>query len=188
MPTSPDDDVRTTQLLNRLASGDKLAAEQLAPLVYERLRRMAGHQLGQQHHSLQPTELVSEAWIRIARNPELNFDSRAGFFVLASRIMRSVVVDHARARSAEKRGGGRGRITLRDDLAATPEEEVPIADLESALTELEAMDPELCRLVEMRFFAGMKHPAIAEALAVSLRPVARQWLIARAWLKDRLSR
>lgn len=179
----------TTRILNRFVEGDAQAADELAPLVYEHLKRIAVRELAKSgKQTLQPTELVNEAWMRFAHKPDLRFDSRDGFYVLASRIMRSVLVDHSRARLADKRGGDRRPITLQGDVEGTAQTNVDILALEEALTKLEDVDRELVRLVELRFFGGLKNPEIVRALGVPLRTVERNWRVARAWLQEELSR
>lgn len=178
----------TTRLLNRLGAGDAQAAEELAPLVQAELLRMArGQMAGWGHdHTLQPTALVNEAWLRLAGGDPLAFPGRAAFFALASRVMRSVLVDHARARQALKRGGDRSRVTLDDEGGAAPRAAVDVLELDDALRRLKDMDPDLHQLVELRFFGGLTHPQIAHVTGTSLRTVERQWRLARAWLHGEL--
>jgi RNA polymerase sigma factor (TIGR02999 family) len=180
----------TTRLLNLLAAGDPHAAEELAPIVYGELHRMAAGKLGGQapHDTLHPTALVSEAWIRLAAGADqLEFEGRERFFALASRIMRSVLVDHARARQAEKRGGDRRPITLVGDEPVAARSELDVLEVDEALQRMKDMDPELHRLVELRFFGGLSHPEIARLLGISLRTVERNWRLARAWLHGELA-
>jgi RNA polymerase sigma factor (TIGR02999 family) len=185
-----DDPRTTTRLLNRLGKGDPTAAEELAPLVYAELHRLAERHMGGRNHGqlLQPTALVNEAWMRLAQQQELEFAGRDPFYALASRVMRSVLVDQARARKAQKRGGAWRRVTLLDEEPGAPDAELDVLALEEALRRLEEMDPELHELVELRFFAGLKHPDIARIQGVALRTVERNWRLARAWLHGELSR
>lgn len=178
----------TTRLLNRLGQGDSAAADELIPLVYAELHRLAEQHMARQgpRHTLQPTALVNEAWARLAEQDALEFDGRDPFYALASRIMRTVLVDHARARNAEKRGGDRRRLTLLGDEEDTQGVTLDILALDEALQRLKDMDPELHELVELRFFGGLKHPAIARQLGTSLRTVERNWRLARAWLHGEL--
>lgn len=178
----------TTKLLNRLGSGDQGAADELAPLIYERLRQLAGSHLKRERwHTLQPTELVSEAWMRLSQQADMSFESRAAFYGLASRVMRSVLVDRVRSRDAQKRGGDRQRITLSEDIRVTDDAEVDLMDLNDALTRLEDLDPELVRLAELRFFGGLNNAEIAQALGKSKRTVERHWRLAMAWLQGELA-
>lgn len=157
------------------------------------------HLLAEQHmnkqgpaHTLQPTALVNEAWLRIGSSDELHFDARTQFFALAGKVMRSVLVDHAREKAAAKRGGTPQRVTLSDDLGVEGGVEggpdVDLLSLEEVLVKLEGMDPELSRLVELRFFGGLDHPTIARTIGKPLRSVERSWRLAKAWLYGELSK
>lgn len=183
------DQETTTRLLNRLGVGDAEAEELLIPLVYAELHRLAEQHMAKQgpRHTLQPTELVNEAWMRIAGQDRLDFSGRDSFYALASRVMRSVLVDHARARNAEKRGGGRRRITLGEHQDQKSGIDIDVLALDEALVRLSEMDAELLELVELRFFGGLTHPEIARLKGVSLRSVERTWRLARAWLHAELS-
>ena len=183
-------EARVTRLLNRYAGGDSEAGEQLFPLVYDELRKLARRYMGgnDRGHTLQPTALVNEAWLRLVDQETAGFDGRRNFYALASRIMRSVLVDHARARCAEKRGGGQRRITLYDDAGVQESGSIDLLALDEALERLTEVDPELARIVELRFFGGLNHPEIARATGSSLRTVERNWRLARAWLHGELHR
>ena len=170
----------TTRLLNRLGSGDPEAAHELVPLVYSELHDLASALLGREPHAtLQPTVIVHEAWLRFA-GEGASFESRFQFYALASKIMRSVLVDHARARAAQKRGGEHRQITWID--AGAEDRPLDLLDLDEALQRLEALDGELFRIVELRFFGGLSHPEIAQALGLSLPTIERRWRLARTWL------
>jgi RNA polymerase sigma-70 factor (ECF subfamily) len=179
----------TTRLLNRMAAGDLEAAEALAPLIYGELHKLAEAQMGgrRTHPTLQPTALVNEAWLRLAGPEPKEFAGREPFFALASRVMRSVLVDHARAREALKRGGDRARVTLAGNEEAVDGFAVDILALDEALQRLKTLDPRLHQLVELRFFGGLNHPEIARAMGTSLRSVEREWRLARAWLHGELA-
>ena len=182
------DEAGLTRLLNRFGNGDSQAAEELAPLVYGELHRIAGLALRGEdpRATLQPTALVNEAWMRLAGD-SASFEHRTRFFALAAKIMRQVVVDHARARKAQKRGGDRSPITLMD-AAAAGSRELDVLDIDQALERLRAMDEYLHRLIELRFFGGLAQPEIADVLGLSLRTVERRSRLALAWLRGELER
>ena len=189
---APDDDRAEPPIELRLFE-DAVTREEAVARLHDELRRLAVGQLARQRagHTLQPTALANEAWLRLFGGVEPRFEGRRAFFALASRVMRTVLVDHARAHGAAKRGGGRERLSVSislaaDEDAARPEDALDLLDLEAALGELEAVDPELARLVELRFFGGLSHAAIAETLEVTERTIERRWRLARAWLLDRL--
>lgn len=184
MPDSAD---LTTRLLNRLVDGDVSAAEELMPVVYGELRGLAErHMVAQRSdHTLQPTALIHEAWMRIGAQEDVRFECRAQFFSLASRVMRTVLVDHARARGAAKREGDRIQLELGEGDAAVSGTD--LVELDDALSKLQEVDGDLVRLVELRFFGGLSHPEISEAMGLSLRRVERLWRLARAWLHAELS-
>ncbi|MGE0142923.1 MAG: ECF-type sigma factor [Planctomycetota bacterium] len=163
--------------------GDGLDTELYASLHDLAARQLAGER---RDHTLQPTALLHEAWLRIANLNPRDDRSRGEWFALAGRTMRSVLVDHARRRSARKRDGGR-RLQLTSSLEATDSAPIDVLDLESALERLSALDPQLVAIVEMMFFAGMTAAEAAVALAVSSRTVERGWRTARAWLRANLA-
>ncbi len=179
--TTPDN---ITCLLARASGGDRAALEELVPLVYADLRRIAGRQLRGERagHTLQATALVHEAYLRIFEGAEIAFDSRAHFFGIAARAMRQILVDHARARGAGKRGGGLCRITLDEAVAAGQPADVDLLVLDEALERLAARDAGQARIVELRFFGGLTNEETAVALGVSSATVKRAWTVARAWL------
>jgi RNA polymerase sigma factor (TIGR02999 family) len=180
--TEPHDDV--TGLLARVTAGDREAANQLVPLVYGELRRIAAARLAREraNHTLQPTALVNEAYLKLVDQHRTTWKNRAHFFAAAANIMRRVLVDHARAHRAEKRGGALERVTLTDDGAASPERDVDLVALDEVLGSLGARDAEAARLVELKFFAGLTTREIAEVLSVSVATVERDWATTRAWL------
>jgi RNA polymerase sigma factor (TIGR02999 family) len=179
-----------TELLNRFARGDKQAERDLLPLVYGELRRIAAHHLRQErpNHTLRTTALVHEAYLRLIGRPDMDWQSRTHFFGVAAQVMRHVLVDYARQRRAEKRGGGRTHMPLEDGLAVSDEQCALIAELDAALQRLERLNARQSKVVELRFFSGLKEEEIAELLAVSVRTVRRDWTIARAWIYGELSR
>jgi RNA polymerase sigma factor (TIGR02999 family) len=175
-------------LLKRLNDGDPAAADELLPLIYRELHGMAsrymdGERLG---HTLQPTALVNEAFLRLVGDGAPSYDGEAHFFNLAARAMRNVLVDHARQRAADKRGGDRQREPLDDALAAYRERGICVLAVHEALERLQELDEPLARVVELRFFAGLPLPRVAESLGVSLRTAERSWFSARAWLRREL--
>ena len=178
---------QVTGLLHRLGDGDESAGEELLGILYGELRRLAGHAMARERveHTLGPTALVHAVWMRLLsdgeRTPE--FEGREHFMRLAARAMRRVLVDHARARNASKRGGEYRSQPL-DEVVATLEERAPdLLALDDALAKLEESDPDLARLVELRFFAGLSIAETAAALGLSTATVERHWRVARMWLR-----
>jgi RNA polymerase sigma factor (TIGR02999 family) len=177
-----------TRLLRAWSHGDAAASEQLLELLYDDLKRRARQKLRGERadHTLQPTALVHEAWLRLNRQSEANWQNRAQFLGLAAVMMRRVLVDYARGRRADKREGSWVRVTLDEDLATGPGREVDSLDLEAALEELAAQDERQARLVELRVFGGLTFDDAAEVLGVSPATAKRDWTHARAWLFRRL--
>ena len=178
-----------TELLHAWGAGDSGAGEALAPIVYAELRRQARRALRRegQGHTLQPTALVHEAWLRLDRQHGARWESRTQFLAVAAQMMRRVLVDHARTRHALKRGGAATQVTLSEaDAAVASADDVDVLALDEALARLAAIDPRKARLVELRFFAGMSIPEAAAALGVSLATVGREWAVARMWLRREL--
>jgi RNA polymerase sigma factor (TIGR02999 family) len=177
-----------TELLNRCARGDKPAEQQLLPMIYKELRRIAAHHLRQERpdHTLQATALVHEAYLRMTGLRDTEWKSRTHFFAVAAQVMRHVLADYGRGRKAEKRGGGMSPIPLTDDLAVSPTQCLLIVEIDAALTRLERLNARQAKVVELRFFAGLNEEEIAELLAVSVRTVKRDWTAARAWIYGEL--
>jgi RNA polymerase sigma factor (TIGR02999 family) len=173
-----------TELLHRLHAGDKSASDRLLVLVYDELRRLAGACMQRERidHTLQPTALVHEAWLRLIGQREWNLQNRAHFFGAAAQVMRRILIDHARASNAEKRGGSYAVVSLDNAVAIAIEHPAALLDVHFALERLEALDPHRAQLAEMRFFAGLSIEEIAEITGVASRTVSRQWRAARAWL------
>jgi RNA polymerase sigma factor (TIGR02999 family) len=178
----------TTYLLAH-AAGDAQAFDRLLPHVYDELRRIAQARLRRErdNHTLAPTELVHEAFLRLVPAGLVNWQNRAHFFAIASRAMRNVLVDHAVRRNAAKRGGGQMGISLSDDAPAPAASLDDLITLNDALERLEQLEPRQARVVECRFFGGLGLDETAEALQVSPATVSRDWFFARAWLHRELS-
>lgn len=178
-----------TELLVRWQGGDQSALENLLPLVYNELRRLARHYLASERsdHTLQSTALVHEAYLRLVDQSPLRIGSRAQFFGIAARLMRQILVDHARAKQASKRGGG-WRITLDESSLLSEQKDLDLIALDNALNELARLDAQQARIVELRFFAGLSIEDTSHVLAISPATVKRNWVNARMWLQRELSR
>lgn len=180
-PPAPDPTV-TTRLLRGMAEGDPDAADQLLPIVYQELHRLARRLMGRERasHTLQATALLHEAWLRLAE-PGTDYRDRGHFLRVAARAMRHVLVDHARARGAHKRGNGQ-RVDLDAEALEAPDDGRGLLAVDETLARLHALDPQLGQIVELRFFGGLDNAAVADALHISLRSVERGWRTARAFL------
>jgi RNA polymerase sigma factor (TIGR02999 family) len=179
---------QVTQILEAIGAGDKQAADELLPLVYEELRRLAAAKMAQQPpgQTLQATALVHEAWLRLVGSGRQHWESRRHFFSAAAEAMRHILVDRARKRQAERHGGGQERLDIEEiDLAAPITDEILLA-LNDALGELEQVDPEKAEVVKLKFFVGLSEREAAEVLGVSERTVERRWAYAQAWLFERI--
>ncbi|MDE3062522.1 MAG: sigma-70 family RNA polymerase sigma factor [Acidobacteriota bacterium] len=177
-----------TALLSRLAGGDKSVIERLMPLVYAELHRRANQSMRQERadHTLQPTALVHEVYLKLVQQREPNFKNRAHFYAIAAQLMRRILTDHARARLAAKRGGaGEGEV-LMDVRAIRTDQPAGVIAVNDALKELSVRDERQEKIVEMRFFGGLTVEETAEVLGISVRTVEREWSMARAWLYTRL--
>jgi RNA polymerase sigma factor (TIGR02999 family) len=180
-----------TLLLHAWAAGDSDARERALSLVYGELRRRAAAQLRRerQGHTLQPTALVHEAYIRLVGQHRTDWQNRAQFLAVASQMMRRILVDRARARHARKRGGGGAHLSLEDAAGVpAPAPGVNVLDLDAALDRLAALDPRKSRIAELRFFGGLSLEETGQVLQVSAKTVERDWQTARAWLFRELSR
>ena len=177
-----------TQILQRVERGDGKAAEELLPLVYEELRKLAAHKMAQEQsgHTLQPTALVHEAWLRLVRIPEQNWQNRAHFFRVAAECMRRILIDTARRKQQIRHGGGQQRVSLdQTDIIADFDPE-QLLNINEALERLAAQDSTKAEVVKLRFFGGLENKEIAEVLGVSERTVERAWRFAKAWLAAEL--
>ena len=173
-----------TALLLAWAEGDQTAFDQLMPLVHDELRKLARRQMGheRQGHTLQATALVNEAYLRLIDVNRMQWRNRAHFFAMSARVMRRILVDAARAKGYQKRGGGAQRVTLDDALVVTAEPGHDLVALDDALQALAALDARKSQVVEMRFFGGLSVEETAEALHVSGDTVMRDWRLAKVWL------
>ena len=180
-----------TQLLNDWSKGDQTALDQLMPLVYAELHRLAASYLSRERsdHTLQPTALVNEAYLRLIDQNNLAWDNRAQFFGIAAQMMRRILVNHARDRHADKRGGPDIlRVSLDDAISFFEERDVNLVDLDEALTRLAEMDQRQSQIVELRFFGGLTIEEVAAQLQTSPATVKREWTTAKLWLLRELSR
>lgn len=186
MTSSPD----ITQLLKDWSGGDRQAPAQLMPLVYAELRRLADSYMSHERasHTLQPTALVNEAYLRLIDQTRVNWQNRAHFFGIAAQLMRRILLDHARAHHAGKRGGAAKRLSL-DEASILPEERASdLIALDEALEELAKLDERKSRIVELRFFGGLGVDETAEVLGIHRATVLRDWSVAKAWLHRELSK
>ena len=185
---NPQGDV--TSLLAAWSKGDQSALNKVMPLVYAELHRIARRAWSQQqnNNTLQPTALINEAYLRLANAEKASFQDRCHFFAVASTAMRQILVNHAKGRLSDKRGGGRANVSLDDVQPAVHQEAAEIVALHEALDALHAVDPRKSRVVEMRYFGGLSIEETAEALGVSIGTVNRDWRLARSWLIRQMNR
>jgi RNA polymerase sigma factor (TIGR02999 family) len=178
-----------TLLLDDWSKGDELALEQLMPLVYEELREMARRHMRRQPsgHTFQTTELIHEAYLKIAKNDGQNWQNRAHFFGVAAQAMRHILVDYARSKQSQKRGGLLEKVTLAENIAVSADQSKQIVALDEALNNLAALDQRKSRVVELKYFGGLKDKEIAEVLKISTETVTRDWRFARNWLSIELT-
>jgi RNA polymerase sigma factor (TIGR02999 family) len=174
-----------THLLNEWNAGDPQALDRLTPLVYEELRHQAARYLRRERpgHTLQTTALIHEAYLRLVDAKDVHWQNRAHFFAIAANLMRRVLVDHARRRDADKRGGSQVRVQLDEALAVADATNVDLLAINEALDRLTVIDPQQARVVELRFFGGLSVEEAAAALGVSPKTIKRDWSVARAWLR-----
>ena len=179
-----------THILNAIETGEAKAAEELLPLVYTELRRLAACKMANEAagHTLQPTALVNEAYLRLIADSAIDWKGRAHFFATAATVMRRFLVDYARQRAAGKRVGGRQRVDLDAFMVAASPRVEQLLILDQALTRMAEWGPRQARLVEMMYFGGLTEAEAAEVLRVSVRTVRRDWSAARAWLQSQLSK
>ena len=179
-----------TQLLIRWRDGDRSALDELMPAVYDELRRMADRYMRGERkgHTLQTSALVNEAYLRLAGHDQMQWQNRAHFFAIAAQAMRRILVDHARRRGNQKRGGDVQKVNLDEAAAVTTERDAEIIALDEALVELAKVDPRKARMVELRYFGGLSVEETAQVLGVGHATVMRDWGMARAWLLRELGR
>ncbi len=178
-----------TQLLSDLQSGKRGAADELLPLVYNELRRIAASYMRRERadHTLQATALVHEAYLQLVDQTRIDWKNRAHFFGVAAQLMRRILVEHARSHHAQKRGGDANKIALDDIINYFPQKEVTLVALDDALKELERLDARQSRIVELRFFGGLTTEEVAEVVGISTATVEREWRAARAYLHSQLA-
>jgi RNA polymerase sigma-70 factor, ECF subfamily len=187
--SSPSTNEVTEQLI-AWGAGDRAALDHLFPIVYQELRRMAGAYLRQENpgHTLQPTALVHETWLRLIDQTRVNWWNRAQFFGVAAQMMRRILVDHARAKHREKRGGDTVKLSLDDVINLSQERAGDLLALDDALDALKRIDGRKSRVVELRYFGGFSVEETAQILEVSSETVIRDWKMAKAWLYQRIKR
>ena len=173
-----------TRMLESIQPGDPRAAEELLPLVYEELRKLAAHKMATQPpgHTLQPTALVHEAWMRLTANESARFAGRAHFFAAAAEAMRHILIDAARRKRAMRHGGGQARVDLQEvEIAAVADDDELLA-VHDVLDKLAAEEPQRAQVAKLRYFAGLTFEEVAEVLGISVATAKRHWAFARAWL------
>lgn len=184
----PNQEHEITRLLVAWTDGEESALEKLTPIVYEELRQLAKRYMRQERpgHTLQSTAVVHEAFLRLV-NQNVEWNSRAHFFAIAAKMMRRILVDHARSRATSKRGAGVTPVPVDERNAVSPERDVDLVALDEALEHLAKIDPQRSRIVELRYFGGLSNEESAEILGISPATVQRQWTGARAWLYHELT-
>jgi RNA polymerase sigma-70 factor, ECF subfamily len=173
-----------TALLGQLAKGDDAAASKLIPVVYDELRRLAAGYMRRERkdHTLQPTALVHEAYLKLIEQRIVDWQGRAHFFGIAAQVMRRILIDHARGHMRDKRGGGAIPVPLDEALVFSPEQSSELVMLDASLERLAKLDPRQSRIVELRFFGGLTVEQTAGMLGISAKTVKREWSMAKAWL------
>jgi RNA polymerase sigma factor (TIGR02999 family) len=177
-----------TRILEAVQRGEPKAADKLLPLVYEELRHLAAHKMANQApgHTLQPTALVHEAWLRLIGNPEAQFAGRAHFFAAAAEAMRHILIDSARRKRAVRHGGGQVRVDIQNLEIAAPADEDELLAIHDVLDKLAAEEPQKAELTKLRYFVGMTFEEAAEVLGISVATAKRHWAYARAWLYEEI--
>ena len=180
---------QVTKLLKQLQEGQEGAVARLTPLVYNELRGLARSYMRRERpdHTLQATALVNDAYLKMVGGEPLSFESRSHFFGVAAQVMRHILLDHARAHKAGKRGGAEKKLSLDEALVFSDEQSDQIVELDAALRRLSVLSPRQAKIVELRFFGGLSIPETASALGIAARTVVREWSVAQAWLKREMS-
>ena len=180
---------QVTQLLVAWNSGDEAALQELMPLVYDELRKLAHHYIRRERpgHTLQTSGLVNEAYLRLVDQTKIQWQSRKHFYGIAARLMRQILVDYARKQSYAKRGGDAQRVELDEKLIISKDRAADIVDLDEALKKLAELDPRQSQIVELRFFGGLSVEETAEVLSISVSTLMRDWMVAKSWLKRSIS-
>jgi RNA polymerase sigma factor (TIGR02999 family) len=178
-----------SQILTRMVAGDRSGIDELAPLVYQELRSIARRLLARERpgHTLQPTELVHEAYIKLAQQDRVDWKGRSHFFAVGAHHMRRILVDHARTKLSAKRGRAPYRVELTEDMMLTPSREEDVLAIDEAIEKLRELDRRQAQMVELRFFGGLTVKEVAEVLGVSKRTVEADWAMVRAWLRRELT-
>ena len=179
-----------TRILNAIGGGDSKAAQDLLPLVYEELRKLAAHKMANEApgQTLQPTALVHEAWLRLVGTENPQFEGRGHFFAAAAEAMRRILIDRARQKLSLKRGAGAARVNLEDLEVASAADDDTLLAVDEALTKLAGEDPDSAEFIKLRFFAGMTNDEAAQAIGIPERTARRHWSFARAWLFREIQR
>jgi RNA polymerase sigma factor (TIGR02999 family) len=187
---TPPSEKEVTRLLVAWSNGDQAALEQLTPLVYSELHRLAHRYLGRERkgHTLQTTALVHEAYLRLIDQKEVRWQNRAHFFAIAAQMMRRILVDYARSRNVARRGGGAQQVSLDEAMEVSDERASDVIALDEALKGLSELDQRKSRIIELRFFGGLSIEETAEVLGVSPGTVMRDWTFAKAWLQREINR
>ncbi|NUQ65069.1 MAG: sigma-70 family RNA polymerase sigma factor [Pirellulales bacterium] len=184
-----DPSSQTTAILQAVEAGDRAAVDRLVPLVYTELRALAASHLQRESpgHTLQPTALVHEAFLKLADQQRVHWQGRTHFFAVGAQIMRRILVDHARAKKTARRGAGRLRVPIEEGVTVSPRSEEDVLAVDEALERLAQIDGRQARIVELRFFGGLSVDEVAEAMGISKRTVEREWTAVRAWLRRELA-
>lgn len=189
MKNPPRQPHQITQLLAEWSDGDQSALDELYPLVYEELHRLARRYMSRERkgHTLQTTALINEAYVRLVDQRNVHWANRSHFFAISAQIMRRILIDHARRHAYAKRGGGAHQVSLEEAATVVPDQSLDLVRLDEALKSLAEMDPRRSQVVELRYFGGLNNEEIAGVLKVSENTVTRDWNMARAWLYQQLS-